>query len=1057
MRAVIIGTGLMEGMMGKTKDSAIIGSRVLSRNEVLKVLPTFDNLFYQIEDLRSQIRDIEELDNSIVDKDGVVWEIVQKNNAFAILGKRGTGKTSIMYTIKERLEREQSQDIFLPLLIPDNMADNSDIMGAVLGMFHEVIKKQTEQIQSQHHKKKFDEFYDSNTCIYKKQNKLGLAYDNMCKVYCYLKPEYKQIISKGYTDLGSYITKSSEILSADSQFKSVFDQFIYQLVKTQMKLYSETERENKIPLIHIFLDDIDLNPERSGEIAKILLAYLAHPAIIVHISGDIDTFEEALTLSFLKTQDGMIEKELLDQEIVAGQKLLVRKQELAYEYLKKIIPPVYRQHLSYWPLKMRGLYAISESHNEGTVQEITLMDLLLKLLGDQAGGLFSSYVRATGKHEVFPLGYHIFDETSRGLNNVYLFLMQEYKRREFGNEEKAEVKSYKEYEFKKKFFDILINANPRLNKNRAMIEGIISWGERESLTLIRLDNFTYVVEQFFSDMRLDKNAGWKEVDLIGRPIKNDRVKGENKNSDADRNVKYKNQKPDETALEYFAVFELIYLACRVLMDAEYDEKELDSAKIKALELLWDYPIITESPVKIGGESWVHSLIDLYSSEPAPKTAEEQKEEMEFVDLSWCLINLYARNNFEIAIHYFQEIIHEVGYQISEQDFSQVKFLSCFAKVLSQFQNISILKQWCENNVSVLNHIFKNTTLSADNIILNNLLDSIVINKKSFKTIPILAQNKWEYPRSKETGILKFTEEGICHLISRLIKNSIQEKNAIQLDKPEEVKRIIESRLEEESFYINKLLEEARAEEKYIIGKGEIKNLKDKINNLLNLKLLMAVIKKDLTDQRWAVQLIDSNISLINREIINSFKENSVSNENNLNENFIMENRSIQKISVGYDEFMDKLKGVGTNTIAYKTVFQLENFTNTQRQIKLNDYLEIYVLVSQLASNYRVLYGRREAQEFLKIIDNAGLRIDALEEGHSQLMVRILCYLSYSITMDKNIDDLFESAKLINELNQDIMDTEREYDLEIMNEIKQLLELSDDDVSSISDISEILEA
>lgn len=40
--------------MGKTKDSAIIGSRVLSRNEVLKVLPTFDNLFYQIEDLRSQ-------------------------------------------------------------------------------------------------------------------------------------------------------------------------------------------------------------------------------------------------------------------------------------------------------------------------------------------------------------------------------------------------------------------------------------------------------------------------------------------------------------------------------------------------------------------------------------------------------------------------------------------------------------------------------------------------------------------------------------------------------------------------------------------------------------------------------------------------------------------------------------------------------------------------------------------------------------------------------------------------------------------------------------------
>ena len=55
----------------------------------------------------------------------------------AILGGRGTGKTSVMYSIREELQaatgvsKESSNDIILPILIPDNMKEESNIMGGI--------------------------------------------------------------------------------------------------------------------------------------------------------------------------------------------------------------------------------------------------------------------------------------------------------------------------------------------------------------------------------------------------------------------------------------------------------------------------------------------------------------------------------------------------------------------------------------------------------------------------------------------------------------------------------------------------------------------------------------------------------------------------------------------------------------------------------------------------------------------------------------------------------------------------------------------------------------
>ena len=49
---------------------------------------------------------------------------------------------------------------------------------------------------------------------------------------------------------------------------------------------------------------------------------------------------------------------------------------MAYEYLKKVIPPVYRFQIKKWGLSERGLYRISDENDK---EQIDLGDLLCRL------------------------------------------------------------------------------------------------------------------------------------------------------------------------------------------------------------------------------------------------------------------------------------------------------------------------------------------------------------------------------------------------------------------------------------------------------------------------------------------------------------------------------------------------------------------------------------------------------------------------------------------------------------------------------------------------------
>ncbi len=107
-----------------------IGARPLTNAELLLIMPTYDKILEQIKQIR--------LSANVKDQD------IPKTNNIGILGKRGSGKTSILKTLEAELKTE-NQNIVLPMIIPENMSPSMNLMAAILGLFSEQVEKIVEE------------------------------------------------------------------------------------------------------------------------------------------------------------------------------------------------------------------------------------------------------------------------------------------------------------------------------------------------------------------------------------------------------------------------------------------------------------------------------------------------------------------------------------------------------------------------------------------------------------------------------------------------------------------------------------------------------------------------------------------------------------------------------------------------------------------------------------------------------------------------------------------------------------------------------------------------
>lgn len=413
-----------------------IGARTLTTAEARLILPAYDQVYTQIERFRAE-------------KEVNSEALSQKTNNIGIIGVRGAGKTSILKTIKEKLEKENRErlekDIILPIIVPENMSEPGTLMAAILGMLNDIINKDEARKGGK------------QWCIHK--GELREKCEDVIRQYTYIQKEYRNILLKDYTTENDYVNRSAKVFNSDNEFIEKFNDLVNVLVNPEQSKKSES-------LLFLFIDDIDLSTYRCADVVKTLLSYVSNQNIVTIISGDLNTFEEALTLDFIR-RENVLEGDFLQSQI-GEQTLLESKKQLAYEYLKKILPPAYRYNIKQWSLEGKKNYYIAES-SEHQGEGIRFSDLLGKALNGWIDSFYFVYQDESGDDQVLPYTYHLFDDTSRGLNNVYNVLNDIIAKRAANS--KSEEDPKREYlEERKLLLDTIIAAKKVYNQYRDDIQ-----------------------------------------------------------------------------------------------------------------------------------------------------------------------------------------------------------------------------------------------------------------------------------------------------------------------------------------------------------------------------------------------------------------------------------------------------------------------------------------------------------------------------------------------------------------------------------------------------------
>ncbi len=465
-------------MSEENKSAVFIGARALSKEEATRLLPNYGTISTKIDEFRAVVKKNSE--NKPKGKR-------EYTNTISILGARGTGKTSIMHTIENDLSEN---DIVLGMIKPDYIVSSGTITSNIIGQLKTTMDRVIREIKKEsENTNNYNPDYFKN-CIYRENNKLTEKFDRMYEHFCYTEDEYKKILTQKYTNFSSYRDNTSKILNADEKFQELLCDFVETLLKENKQLKSK--EKDVEPLLIIFIDDIDLRTTKVEEVINALQSYSSCDRIVTIISGDYGTFSDSLRLSLINKDSLPTGFQMYNE---AGEKSYFEKKSvLSHEFIKKFMPSAFRYEINKWDLVGRANYSFSVKNNENNNVDLILMDMLYALVKKCGGeeNIFY-YVNEENKNVALPHFYNIFDDTARGLVNVFYSLYYAVNL-EFDNEQTKFMAI-------KSLIDTIINSNTRLlTKKEEIYNNFIIWGNGEESTTLEFVNLGVEILKHQNDM-----------------------------------------------------------------------------------------------------------------------------------------------------------------------------------------------------------------------------------------------------------------------------------------------------------------------------------------------------------------------------------------------------------------------------------------------------------------------------------------------------------------------------------------------------------------------------
>lgn len=329
--------------MEKTDNKTVrIGEGILIKDDLAEI---------RVEILNKIKSDIDSIRNSKYGEDE------KPNNFISILGKRGSGKSSMMMTILNELKLDKitgkkikyveenyeiDYDFILEKIDPSLFNVEKNALGWIIYSFEEIIHKFKELNKSNQ--------YCSKNCSMKCAID---EYDKLEEYYITSREFYRENLSALSEGVLEYKKVNASIGKADLKLEKQFRKFINEYIKAMKTLRDECDNKEE-PLIVISFDDIDIKPQYGPDILDTVINYLCHPNIIVIMSGEEDTFKEALFIELWNK--AKVPQQFSTDEIIFNESMKIKISNRVEDILAKVMPARYKYKLEDFSVKDRILF-----------------------------------------------------------------------------------------------------------------------------------------------------------------------------------------------------------------------------------------------------------------------------------------------------------------------------------------------------------------------------------------------------------------------------------------------------------------------------------------------------------------------------------------------------------------------------------------------------------------------------------------------------------------------------------------------------------------------------
>ncbi len=418
----------MESIMERYLEHKV-GIRILSDPQLENVLPTFSNLLDKVKVCREAAKK---------DRKGIKGHYQYNfmyDNVFSVLGQRGTGKTSVAFTLKEKISRDYIGDVVLPLIIPEVIPENCTVLGWLLAIVSEEIEKLERKIQEEEKKQGRSACW--NGCTSRNCTNDGISLterlERMNQLF------YAGSYNPGneqsyYKAVGNSVRQAADYYLFAKEIACLWDEWV-ERIRYYEELINEYKNEEICPMIYFIFDDVDLAPEKIEEILSVIIKYLSHPNIIVITTADDELFLEVIENKLDKnigrlpsewreylnrnSQDYFLNMDSKLTEKIRAQELAIK--QTARKYLGKVLPASTRYYLKMFNnAKDKEFFCVEEYGRLGNGVAAQIQELIDSIKDvenrpqnfmEREGEIICFYLKFMGK-------------TSRQITNVYIALKE---------------------------------------------------------------------------------------------------------------------------------------------------------------------------------------------------------------------------------------------------------------------------------------------------------------------------------------------------------------------------------------------------------------------------------------------------------------------------------------------------------------------------------------------------------------------------------------------------------------------------------------------------------